>query len=545
MNFSQATADRQAPDPWSRTYVKTTTPSTSKTQSSPTKEAPNPVRKFPRPTNTTSTFPRSTLTDRVSSHIQSTVTQRPTSPLKHVSKSEDDQDPPSPPADIIPDLYSSTLSKAYGSVLQPKETLDTFRCHFCATPFPPDATIYPDPANLDGKTNFLCKPCFVSNGGTKGDCASCHRPVLIIASEGGFIENAGRLWHRRCFRCDGCFKDVSDSPMVDLLGRPTCETCFDTCLKRPTNSPSSRRYSTPDKAERRSNPGGFKGGSRESSPTIDELHQRLGIKSRENSPAVERERPRPRSREGSPAISDLTQRLAGITSPTSSPGIRSRLSGDTSLVASDGSPRRRYERPKTPSKSPAHHSSPSLKMDSTVVSELDRRFLYSSLSGTPSRRSTSPATSTSRDSFTPSTPDLTDFSDIYTASSTPSTPPSSSPGQYELFSPDTSTSVETPKQSAKGTPVKLTMSTPSTPCAKCSKPLFRTQGGGRFVTVPEESAKSLPPKSYHVDCFRCVVCDEPFEEKKNGQAVFVRSSSGCCHIGVSLLICILLSARIE
>jgi hypothetical protein len=81
-------------------------------------------------------------------------------------------------------------------------------------------------------------------------------------------------------------------------------------------------------------------------------------------------------------------------------------------------------------------------------------------------------------------------------------------------------------------PTKVTLGSPSTPCAKCAKPLFRTRGGGKFVTVPEESSKRLSPKSFHVECFRCAVCDNPFEETKNGQAIFVRSSTGCCHVNV-------------
>ena len=140
-----------------------------------------------------------------------------------------------------------------------------------------------------------------------------------------------------------------------------------------------------------------------------------------------------------------------------------------------------------------------------------------------------------------STPDLTDCSDTATSSSSPSTPSSNSPPYLRdgVLSEETPTKPErAPRHSQTGsrvqTPTTITPGSPSTPCAKCTKPLFRMRSGGKFVTVPEESSKCLPPKSYHVECFRCAICDEPFEETQSGQAIFVRSSSGCCHLGVSV-----------
>lgn len=239
------------------------------------------------------------FTSRVSAHIASATAPRPPSPLKYSTDSA--IQPFSSPsanaaADILPNPQGSELAKVYGSVLQPKETLSGYNCAICSTPFSPDATIYPDPACLsrserdnNADSRFLCKPCFISHGGSKGDCPSCQRPVLILKSEGGFVESGGKVWHRKCFICEGCSINLGDRPMVDLLGRPTCAECFETCLKRPPkDSPQRPNMSTPDK---NSNLGGTKRNarSRESSPALEELEQRLGIiKSRENTPAHER-----------------------------------------------------------------------------------------------------------------------------------------------------------------------------------------------------------------------------------------------------------------
>ena len=528
VNFNQTAADRGVPDRWMRTYVsKSRSPaiqSTNKLQGDSTVETPIPVRKFPRPVGINAP-PQTTLGARVTSHIQSSLSQKTSDSSELVTRREKDASTPSNSSDILSDPYTSTLSKVYGSVLQPKESLKTFSCIVCSASFPPDATIYPDPADPKTTSRFLCRPCFTNNGGSKGDCMACSRPVLILSSEGGFIENAGRIWHKSCFRCDGCYKDVSNTPMVDLLGRPSCEDCFESCLKRPArDSPKPKRCpSTPERTERRSNPGCMRGSSqgpsRETSPTIEELHQRLGIKSRESSPLIERTGPK--SREGSPLATDFSKRLSLHRSPEKVP------------VTDSTSPRGRYEKFRASRmRSWREQGSPvrSDKSDNLGSSIHSLRRSPSSIGPL------SPTTSASRDSFSvsSSTPDLTDFSDTNTTSSAPSTPPSMSPLQYhgDVSSQKTPTKVSSPRLQLDQTPTKLTPNSPSTPCAKCSKPLLHSRSGGRFVTVPEESSKGLPPKCYHVDCFRCVVCDDPFEETASGQAVFVRSLTGCCHVKV-------------
>lgn len=313
--------------------------------------------------------------------------------------------------------------------------------------------------------------------------------------------------------------------MVDLLGKPSCEECFDSCLKRPrADSTSSKRFPvTPDKFESRSNLGGMKGTSRDASPALDELQHRLGIiKSRETTPLTER-MSSSSEREQSPLMTDLNQRLGKMTA-ASTPSQRP--------IASDGSPTGRYARFRRHSQHfPVKNTpivSPTPRSETNAVREMERRL--SRLSGLDSSSSQS---SLSAQSFTPS---LTESESTSTFSH-PSTPPSSPPALRHLRSDKTPTKSVSPLPNHE-VPNKQ-LSSPSTPCAKCAKPLFRTRGGGKFVTVPEESSKGLPPRSFHVECFRCAVCDYPFEETKNGQAIFVRSSSGCCHVGVSLYLFIL------
>ncbi|TDL28399.1 hypothetical protein BD410DRAFT_824158 [Rickenella mellea] len=533
--FNQTTTGGQtSPDRWSRTYVtanKSPTRSTPQSVASHETGATNssnpsiPVRRFPRPISSQVTH--TPLGSKISSHIQAASTHRPSSPLKNNTLATV---PPSPPAsDILPSPHTSTLTKAYGSVLQPKETLTTFTCFLCSTAFPPDATIYPDPANPSTTTRFLCKPCFTENGGSKGNCQSCCRAVLILASEGGFVENSGKLWHKRCFRCDGCFKDVSRQPMVDLLGRPSCEDCFDSCLKRPLRDSLRRSVNTPDKGERQSLPGGMKGTSREGSPAIEELQQRLGIKSRESSPAMkETTYSQSRSREGSP-VCDLSKRVsrARRDSSSPSPSPRRNIVNASPLHAGRSS-------------SYGHLSSSSSNTGTAVshdaVEEMTKRlwqFSTSSSSCLSSSASITQSESSYTNSISSSTPDLiSDFSDTTTQSSPPSTPRSFSPPTQRLHCHDQETPTKTPTRRSHSVAHLTIPESPNTPCSKCSKPLFRKAEGGRFVTVPEDSPKPLAAKAYHVECFRCAVCDNTFEDTKGtGQAAFIRCSNGYCHVG--------------
>lgn len=289
--------DEPKQDRWSRTYV-TRDKSPTREPRSNTPSTTPPLRpsntggnRFPRPANQA---PHTRLGARVSAHITAATTGRPPSPLKHSTSTSEDSNAEE---GILPNLHrGSELAKVYGSVLQPKESLESYHCALCSTLFSPDATIYPDPSTLSSTgesliggigSRFLCRPCFIVNGGSKGDCPGCYRPVLILKAEGGFVEAAGSVWHKKCFNCDGCLKNIGDHPMVDLLGRPSCADCFETCLKRPPRDGSTP--TTPSgKGEPRSNIGGMKRNnqSREGSPTLQELEQRLGIiRSRESTPA--------------------------------------------------------------------------------------------------------------------------------------------------------------------------------------------------------------------------------------------------------------------
>lgn len=270
-------------DRWSKTYT-----SLEPALASASGSAPDDIdsTKLERSTSVTRRFPRPrpmsaiTLRSGVSDHILNTTSRltRPPSPLKQTVTL------PITGADILPSLNprEPTLSKVYGSVLQPKDSLPLHSCAICSTIFPPDATIYPNPKAPES-TSFLCRACFSSNGGSKGLCPTCTKPVLTLKAEGGFVQANDRFWHKRCFNCAACFKNIGDSPLVDLLGRPSCEDCFDNCLKREPSTPKKDRLHHPpsnNTSPKQSNPGGINFNynnrqSRESSPAIEELEQRF------------------------------------------------------------------------------------------------------------------------------------------------------------------------------------------------------------------------------------------------------------------------------
>ncbi|KAJ7786462.1 hypothetical protein B0H16DRAFT_1490559 [Mycena metata] len=460
--WNQTNPKEKTQDRWSKTYVsKDRSPSPTRDVTPAPTPAPvptpaptaSPTKRFPRPLSQSAAPPQ--LGNRVSAHITSTTTSqpnRPPSPLKYSSLA-------APESGILPSPHDTTLSKVYGSVLQPRESLAVQSCAHCATPFAPsDSTIYPDPhgSTAIGPPRFFCRSCFINNGGSRGNCAGCGRAVLTLKAEGGFIHAGDHYWHKKCFVCGGCDKYIGDSPMVDLLGRPSCPDCFDTCLERDATPKKSRNSTSSPRVDKLGGMGGSR--SREGSPALEELEQRLGIKPREASPALEElshrlsmigkesptRSPRMSTYSGSPAAAATPSRYS--TSREGSPLVgRSRGKSDSVV---DGSPSRRYERFRSPepedrtsspsmryssgSPSPVRHSA-SPGPSEEAIEEMKRRFSKGS-SSSPNTSVTStpplkPRLRSSRSSgrlsspAIPPTPDLTsDFSDT-TSSSGPDSPP--------------------------------------------------------------------------------------------------------------------------
>ena len=310
-NSPSSTTDQ---DRWCKTYVssskaaspvfeRSSTNSTTGAVASASSTLPipnsNTSKRFPRPLSFSSAPPRQ-LKASVSDHIRSTISNstRPPSPLKISTTLSDAEN------DILPSFHPNepSLSKVYGSLLQPTDTLPLHSCARCSSIFPPDATIYPDPSPSN-TGSFLCRNCFTVSGGSKGTCPACLRPVLILKSEGGFIHSGAQYWHKKCYNCAGCFKNIGDAPMVDLLGRPSCVECFDNCLKGASTPKGSRTSNNISP-----NPGGMNANfgkkSRESSPAIEELEYRLGLaRSHQGSPInseASRNRQSPRRSDTSP-----------------------------------------------------------------------------------------------------------------------------------------------------------------------------------------------------------------------------------------------------
>ena len=494
--------------------------------------------------------------------------------------------------DVIPSPYSSELSKVYGSVLQPKETLESFHCHICSAPFTPDATIYPNPTDASGG-RYLCRSCFSQNGGSCGNCVECSRPVLILKSEGGFIENAGRVWHKKCFHCSGCGKSMGDRPVVDLVGRPSCAECFDTCLKR-RDSPGKSRASL--SKESVDGLGGAKpasasrpGKARKGSSTIEELEQVLGIRRRQPAldthpddqptlfsdaahpsasqpplppPIPKGDLPRPTSApskdvgaRSSPSstpprpIASATKRPTnatpdGIESARKKPLKQKGSPTDKDVQvtptrggAPDGDTLR------TPTKSPMRYSDFRLlrhkESTSSIRTDRDSMLSLSSAASIPSLTSDHSDAATSSSGLSSPPPSVTgEYEDVFSIQS--SSPPSSlSGGSMESASSYTRSrdmNSETFRVSTKLPSSKSAHGhspSPNAMCAKCTLPLFDMAHGGRYVSVPEPSSTGSLPRTYHADCFRCRICDGLFEEKEAGRAVFVRGVRGACHLSVS------------
>ncbi|KAJ3836869.1 hypothetical protein F5878DRAFT_624049 [Lentinula raphanica] len=448
-----AVAWKESSDPWTKTYVsreksptRTSQPSTTTTVTTNTtggtSNSSSPTKRFPRPLSSLSSSSSVTgIGKRVTEHITASTSQlhRPPSPLKSSTVA-------SPESGILPSLNShstGSLAKVYGSVLQSKESLASHACAICGTIFPPDSTIYPEPyADTSSSQRFLCRECFTSHGGAKGHCPGCSRPVLALKSEGPFIEAAGDYWHKACFTCDGCGKNIGDSPLVDLLGKPSCSECFDSCLKRdrtPKKRSSNASMNSP--ARKLGGIGSPNTKSREASPTIEELEQRLGIvKSRQASPALEELSHRLSMIASSPLSRSPSPRRSTV-SPADSPLLsRSKRVSNADLLTEID---RRESRNRTslPIAQRTGSNSPAPEPTADQIEEMKRRFMKSPPSsqaspvGSPLPALSRPRLRSTRSSGSlstlpnfpsdPQTPDLlSDISDSATQSSVgPDSPP--------------------------------------------------------------------------------------------------------------------------
>ena len=514
--WKHANAQSKNLDKWSKTYVSSTKPNPIVSRDpGPT---PTPIdvppsvttRRFPRPNSTSSGFSPA-LNNRVSSHITLATTQssRPPSPLKFSTTISD------PESDILPSFlpHEPTLSKVYGSVLQPTETLTLHSCAICSAVFPPDATIYPNPSASDSKS-FLCRPCFTENGGSKGICPSCSRPVITLKSDGGFIHSTGKYWHKQCFNCTGCFKNIGESPLVDLLGRPSCTDCFDNCLNRDPTTPKKARSSSNNNSPIPSNPGGLNVSygkkSRENSPALEELEQRLGIV---------------KSREGSPTMGDIN--LKSLPNPkdglADSPRIRPSSLRDSPQPISPSPDRKSGSVGKmSPSAQAINQITPD-KRRTSRLSNIPRLVTPPQTGGNVNFKD---SRHTQRNSGSLSKGFVEDKSAFQADGEN-----KASPNIRQSMVPPSSHLVKSNHGDSASKRASLSNST-SLLCAKCKLPILNPREGGQFIGIPGAD-ENATPQTYHPECFKCAICDKPLNELKRSQVTFVKCDAGPCHAQVS------------
>jgi len=421
------------------------------------------------------------MNNQISAHISATTTERTPSPTKQLPNA----------AALANTLNSSpsgnpilddgiTLSKVYGSVLQDPKSLKSYACTNCNDIFSRDATLFPDP---DEPTRMLCRHCFLSTSGVKGECAGCNKPVVRLRQEGQFVENSGKVWHKKCFECNGCSKNIAANPSVDLYGRPCCPDCFDTSPHRPMQSKST----TPGRDEAKlNNLGGFSGSNKDGSPALEELSRRLGVKSRDSTPS--------KIPQAIPTTPASRTPVATVQSPAIDKASQRRSVDDLS---------RRLRASTLDDASLRRHSQENFGDTAITPQGHDGDVVSSSYIEAPSRSTAMPYQHLP---YSLNTPDLTSDAsdDAGSVWSSPHTPKADPPQNTE---------------------------DPDVQCDKCKKPLFSISGGGRIVTTPLETGK---PGRFHSSCFLCAVCRRPFAEK-DGTANFVVTESGFSHLQVCLV----------
>ncbi|KIM33943.1 hypothetical protein M408DRAFT_325503 [Serendipita vermifera MAFF 305830] len=481
-SFSWASGKTKAesPDRWKQIYTTDDSPKREEVdvQPEPSSSRPaaskpplisTPARRFPRPHNSTA------INNRMSAHIAATTSERTPSPTKQLSNAQALADTLNSSPSSNPVLDDGvTLSKVYGSVLQNPESLKSYACASCNDIFTRDATLYPDP---DEPTRMLCRHCFLATSGTKGECAGCSKSVVRLRQEGQFVENSGKVWHKKCFVCNGCSKNIAANPSVDLYGRPCCPGCFDTSLSRPVQSkPNTPRVSD----AKAGNLGGLSESTQDGSAALEELSRRLGVKSRESTPS--------RTSEEDP------------TTPQSKTPVQT-------------------------VRSPAERAAARRSLD-----DLSRRLRATTLDEASLRR-------TSRDAFGSNADDATTSSSNYDSPPKPSLPTRSTPSSarrqaLQLNTPDLTSDVSDDAESSWPSPPTPKADAPPSSedadaqCDECKKPLFSIVGGGRIVSAPTESGYVA---RFHGGCFMCTFCRKPFAEKE-GTANYVITESGFSHL---------------
>ncbi|KAG8832731.1 hypothetical protein FRC17_000827 [Serendipita sp. 399] len=430
-----------------------------------------PVRTFPRPQNA--------LNTRISAHISATTSsERSPSPTKRNANAQLVETLNSSPSGNPVLDNGATLSKVYGSVLQNPETLRSYACAECESVFTRDATLFPDP---NEPTRMLCRHCFLMSGGVKGECVACQKPVTVLKQEGQFVENGGRYWHTKCFVCEGCLKNIAQTPSVDLYGRPCCPDCFDTSLDRPTRSTRSSPRKDEDRRRSVGDP------TKEGMATMEELSRRLGVQSKETTPSK----------------LPLSLSSSSSTATTPTPGPRKSIS--ETVISKD------------------------------YVTNLAERLRKSSVSSQTSASSATSELSKSRHENAygrggPSSPKVLPPSKFDLMNGT--SPDRRRAALQSISTPELTSDVSDDAESAwpspptpKADPASAGLDDPSAVCNKCKMPLYSIVGGGRIVTVPAESGHS---GHYHSGCFVCAKCDLPFTEK-DGSAPFVVTDDGLTH----------------
>ncbi|KAG9005468.1 hypothetical protein FRB94_001553 [Tulasnella sp. JGI-2019a] len=451
------------------------------------------------------------------------VIPRTPSPLKNFANSYLNPDSPDPSIVLKPDAAGgNSLAKVYGSVLQPVSTIASFVCSACDTPFLPDATIYPNP---DDPKVYFCSSCFSKNGGSRGACDACGQEVLRLKVEGGFVENDGRVWHTGCFKCEGCGRDISTRPMVDVLGRPCCEDCFDGCLKRGNKAASAKSSRNPSPASKAvrgrlgtpnsradsstglASPGLKKSTSHgddlaQANSVVEELAKRIGA-SPHRSPTREGTNLPSEAERPSPAlVRSVASRLAALTADMSLSATRQARERDDDSNISQRFPAADFTAPPPAlALPPLSHSSSSSSLQSSSSS---RQTVNDGSNNTPTNTRREKVADNSRSSPRPNL--NTAISGLLTPGSTPTQSPTRSPPSrtISITSPPATVSkipslrgrnslslASPPPKKDRGAPVGEIFSTPPRQPSTSSKP----HTPSRIPSISSPHAKPTPPTS--------------------------------------------------